>query len=88
MIGINDMTVSSEGTCEGCRDAANGGPDRKSLEKIGNTVQTEVKVGRGIDRTDHSFFQCNHCGSVWVKLEDSGAGCHGRFWRRLTEGLF
>ena len=58
------------------------------LKPIGNSVCIETSVGRGKDRTDYSFFQCNECGSVWTQYEDSGAGGHGRFWECLTKGHF
>lgn len=60
----------------------------KSLTEIGKPITTRHAVGRGHDQTEHTFFQCDECGLVWVQLVDSGAGGHGRFWQRLTEGLF
>lgn len=60
----------------------------KGLTEIGRPVTCLVTVGRGHDQTEHTFFQCDECGSVWVRLVDSGAGGHGRFMRRLTADLF
>lgn len=82
------MTIHSEGTCGSCKVTGAGGPPQTNLEQIGSRVLTESRRGSGKERTDHSFFQCKKCGSVWVELEDSGMGGHGRFWRRLTESLF
>jgi hypothetical protein len=67
---------------------AAGEPSTKNLEKIGRPILIETPIGRGMDRTEYFFFQCKKCGSVWTQYIDSGAGGHGRFWRKLTEGLF
>jgi uncharacterized protein with PIN domain len=58
------------------------------LAPIGRPVVIRTSVGRGHDQTEHTFSQCEECGSVWVKYVDSGAGGHGTFWKRLTAGLF
>ena len=39
--------------------------------------------------TDHSFLQCQTCGSIIVRTRDlGGVGGHGTFFKRLTQGLF
>lgn len=75
--------MKSKGACEDCR-----GGKPVELQAVGETVVLERTVGRGYDSTTYSFSQCRACGSVWTKFEDSGAGGHGTFKRRLTETLF
>jgi len=72
---------ASGGPCPECRKARTSSSD---LEEIGEPVVTTIQVGRGSDTTNYSFFQCKKCGSVWTYYVDSGAGGHGRFWKRLT----
>lgn len=77
--------MNSRGTCAECRSEA---PKSKKWKAVGEPVVCRVSVGRGYDQTEHSFYQCSECGSLWVKYEDSEAGGHGTFRKRLTEGLF
>lgn len=70
--------------CKPCSE--NQKPPR--LTPIGRSVVITTSFGSGHDHTEHFFSQCDECGSVWVKYVDSGAGGHGRFWKRLTAGLF
>ena len=72
----------SGGPCPKCRDAVD--PSSNSLKEIGEAVFTKIILGRGTDTTNYSFFQCKKCGSVWTHYVDSGAGGHGRFWKKLT----
>lgn len=69
-------------------NACSNDREPKALTEIGRPVTCRVAVGRGHDQTEHTFLQCDECGSVWVRLVDSGAGGHGRFMRRLTADLF
>ena len=80
--------MESKGVCESCLSSEKAGKLHDNTRSIGNEVLIISKVGRGKDRTEHVFFQCINCGSVWVKLVDSGAGGHGLFYQRLTKSLF
>lgn len=75
--------MKSSGKCRECAADKVTAP-RKAWTRIGESVLLETAVGRGIDRTDYAFFQCRICGSIWTQYEDSGAGGHGTFFRRLT----
>jgi len=78
--------MESNGTCTACH-AKNGGA-APQWKQIGEPVKTTIQLGKGHDDTDHTFYQCWICGSVWVRYSDSGAGGHGTFYKRLTESLF
>lgn len=58
------------------------------MQPIGEPVRVDTRFGRGTDSTAFKFFQCRECGSIWMEYEDSGAGGHGTFTKRLTEGFF
>jgi hypothetical protein len=77
--------MNSKGSCEECRT---GNIPPTGAQSIGDPVAIGTAVGRGYDQTEHRFSQCKSCGSVWVTYEDSGAGGHGTFHKRLTAGLF
>lgn len=78
--------MDSRGVCLDCKAAGASKPPH--IEMIGKPVLIEISFGRGKDRTEHSSFQCSKCGSIWMKIEDSGAGGHGRYYHRLTERFF
>jgi hypothetical protein len=80
--------MKSDKACEKCvaADSANGTPE--TAKPIGEEVTIRHSMSSGHMQTDHAFLQCSACGSVWVTYEDSGAGGHGRFSRRLTKDLF
>lgn len=80
--------MKSSGTCKHCIEAENAKILPKNVTVIGEDVVIGTSVGRGFDETTYSFAQCNECGSIWVQYNDSGAGGHGRFQKRLTKGLF
>jgi hypothetical protein len=80
--------MKSTGVCKMCKGVEGKQASHKYMQPIGEPVELRVSVGRGHDMTEHFFLQCSKCGSVWVKLVDSGAGGHGTFYRRLTEGMF
>lgn len=80
--------MESNGACYSCRSSDVSRRLHDQIKSIGDDVLIITKVGRGKDRTEHIFFQCINCGSVWVKLVDSGAGGHGLFFQRLTKDLF
>jgi hypothetical protein len=79
--------MRSNGACDACKSQV-GTAASKSWKSIGEEVLIEVAVGGGKDRTNHEFFQCPTCGSIWVRHEDSGAGGRGRYLERLTKSLF
>lgn len=80
--------MKSSGSCDYCKKAATEKGIPETAKPIGDAVVIRTSIGRGHDQTDHNFFQCSECGSVWVTLIDSGAGGHGRFHRCLTSELF
>lgn len=76
--------MDSKGACKEC------GQDQfpSKAASIGENVNIMISVGRGHSNTNHSFYQCENCGSVWMVITDSGAGGHGRFPHRLTKKTF
>jgi hypothetical protein len=77
--------MNTQGACTKCKGARHR---HKSWQPIGEPVVTHTTIGRGYDQTEHKFFQCSECGSVWVEYEDNGAGGHDTLIKLLTEGLF
>jgi hypothetical protein len=80
--------IQSSGICTNCENSKISKSLHAKAVKIGSPVLLVEKVGRGHSRTEHSFFQCVECGSIWVELVDGGAFGRDRNLRRLTEGLF
>ncbi len=76
------MTINHNGKCADCTA---GNPSTSCVE-IGQDVH--INGGRAGD-TDHSFLQCQSCGSVLVRIRDSGGlGGNGTFYQVLTRGLY
>ena len=76
--------MTAKTTCADCLAEKHS----SNWKAIGESVVIRMSMGRGHDQTEYSFFQCGECGSVWAEYEDSGAGGHGRFAKRITKGLF
>ena len=76
--------MNSNGVCEDCQSGTN----LEHLAPIGESVVVVIPIASGSEETEHSFSQCVNCGSVWVKQVDSGIGGHGKFYKRLTLGLY
>jgi len=72
--------MKSNGACEECKKPNN---HHQKLQEIGELVC----VG-GISSTEHSFYQCDECGSIFIEIVDRGLGGHGRSLIRLTEKIF
>ena len=89
-MGTQDVTesIQTQGTCSDCKRMETHNNLHTALSAIGTRVTDEVILGRGNDRTNYRFLQCSLCGSVWVKYDDSGAGGHGHFLKRLTADLY
>jgi hypothetical protein len=72
-----------KGCCDECKD--NKFP-RDRLQ-IGKKIENTKAVGKGYDKTEYSFYQCQKCGSVWQVLIDTGAGGYGEYKKRLTDNF-
>lgn len=71
------MTINHKHNCKSCNE---------TLKEIGDPVH--ITGGKEGD-TDHSFFQCSKCGSIWVKVKDSGGlGGNGTFFHSLTKSFY
>ena len=77
-------SIKSNGSCSECK--AEEFPAIN--EKIGKNVIIDITVGRGYSRTEHLYFQCLKCGSIWQRIVDSGTGGNGTFNNRLTKNVF
>ena len=76
------MAIKFAGQCKAC---ANGKPT-KSWQEIGEKVH--IEGGKNGD-TEHTFFQCGQCGSLWLQVDDiGGIGGYGTYFHRLTKGFF
>ncbi len=76
------MAINSTGKCDSC---ANNEPS-DICQEIGQSVH--INGGREGD-TDHAFLQCTACGSVWLRIRDSGGlGGHGTFYHLLTGNFY
>jgi hypothetical protein len=80
--------IETQGACSDCKAPDSSRKPHAALVVFGNRVVDISTVGRGHEQTDYTFMQCSQCGSVWVKYQDSGAGGHGRFMKRLTAELY
>ena len=70
---------------EKCADCAAGKRSEACIE-IGQDVH--INGGRGGD-TNYKFLQCQACGSVLVRIRDSGGlGGNGTFYNVITRELF
>lgn len=76
------MTINHIGRCADCTD---GNPSAACVE-----IGTDVHISGGpAGDTDHLFLQCQTCGSVLVRIRDSGGlGGSATFYQVLTRDLF
>jgi len=76
------MAINHSGKCAEC---TTGNPS-DSCVGIGQDVH--INGGPAGD-TDHSFMQCQKCGSVFVRIRDRGGlGGNGTFYQVLTRDLY
>jgi hypothetical protein len=74
--------ITHQHTCEGCKAKK----PSSSWKPIGETVH--INGGRAGD-TDHSFFQCKDCGTMWIEVKDLGGfGGKGTFYHPLTDKFY
>lgn len=76
--------MKSNGACNNCKVSMK----LELCTSIGEPVNTSIPLRRGYDDAEYSFFQCIECGSVWCQIVESGAGGHGKFFKRFTADMF
>jgi len=80
--------MQTQGKCQDCTTAIAERNLPVTTEEIGESVLIEIVVGRGRDRSQHTFRQCATCGSLWMTIREGGVGGHGTFHHCLTAEYF
>lgn len=76
------MTIQHTGKCQSCENKT----PAESWQEVGSQVHLQ---GGKVGDTHHTFYQCNDCGSAWVKVQDQGGlGGNGTFYHSLTERFY
>ena len=76
------MPINHTKKCNSC--------EAKNLSDSSSEIGEQVHIAGGKEGdTNHTFYQCKDCGSVWMKIEDiGGLGGHGTFFHLLTKGFY
>jgi len=75
------MGIKFNGKCHDCSN--------KAFSKNRNEIGSQVNIVSNIGDTNHTFYQCCVCGSLWIKIQDQGGiSGKGTFYYSLTEKFY